>query len=185
MGRSFALHSITVLACCLFVALTTAAPKCTPSAPVNDAVRNGDFECGLAPWVAEDISGTKHSTGSPGDASKFAYQFNQVGPISPDKNTHPAAVSQDLVTVTNVPYNLKFRTYFDKCTSQEGFVGVMINRQAVKTVDACDNPGAGVFKDNLIQFTASTDRTNLRFEFLIGENPATVKIDNVSVVPLH
>ncbi|KAI4113014.1 MAG: hypothetical protein LQ338_008240, partial [Usnochroma carphineum] len=61
---------------------------------------------------------------------------------------HPAAVSQDIQLVTGVPYNLKFRTYFDKCTQSEGFVGVMINHQAVYTVDACDH-GAGVFTDNL------------------------------------
>lgn len=60
----------------------------------------------------------------------------------------------------------------------------MLNHQPVYTVDACDK-GAGAFKDNLYQFTASADLTNLRFEFVIGETPATVKIDNVSVVPLH
>lgn len=127
---------------------------------------------------------TKHVITSPGDASSFAYEFDQIGPVSPDANTHPAAVYQDLVLVTGVPYNLRFRTYFDKCTQSEGFVGVMINRAAVYTVDACDK-GAGAFKDNLFQFTASADQTNLRFEFLTDENAAVFKIDNVSVIPLQ
>ena len=51
------------------------------------------------------------------------------------------------------------------------------------TVDACDNP-AGQYSNNLVQFFA-TGGDNVRFEFLIGETPAVVKIDNVSVVPLH
>ena len=62
-------------------------------------------------------------------------------------------------------------------------MGVKINSQPVYTVDSCDGP-AGAFNDNLVQFFA-TDHTNLRFEFLIGETPAVVKIDNVSVTPLH
>ncbi|KAI4145748.1 MAG: hypothetical protein L6R39_003710 [Caloplaca ligustica] len=162
----------------------TTSPTCTPTRPANDAVRNGGFECGLAPWVAEDIAGTTHKVTSPGDASNFAYEFDQVGPISPDANMHPAAVSQDIATVAGVTYNLNFRVYFDKCTQSEGFVGVMINHQPVRTVDACDAPGAGFFKDANVQFTATSASTNLRFEFLIGENPATVKIDNVSAVPV-
>lgn len=167
--------------------LTTTAtptPTCTPSRPVNDAVSNGGFECGLAPWVAEDIVNTRHSLTSPGDASSFAYQFEQVGPKVPEADMHPAAVYQDLVLTANVPYNLKFRTFFDKCTQDEGFIGVMINRSPIYTVDACDK-GAGAFKDNLVQFTATADRTNLRFEFLTREPSAVFKIDNVSVVPLH
>ncbi|KAL8918159.1 MAG: hypothetical protein Q9208_007511 [Pyrenodesmia sp. 3 TL-2023] len=159
-------------------------PTCKPSRPVNDAVSNGGFECGLAPWVAVDIVNTRHSLTSPGDASSFAYQFEQVGPKVPEADMNPAAVYQDLVLTANVPYNLKFRTFFDKCTQDEGFIGVMINRSPIYTVDACDK-GAGAFKDNLVQFTAPADQTNLRFEFLTREASAVFKIDNVSVVPLH
>ena len=82
-----------------------------------------------------------------------------------------------------MPYNLRFRTYFPQCTGSEGFVGVKINQQPVYTVDACDKP-AGGFQDNLVQFFA-TGGDNVRFEFLVGETPTLVKIDNVSVVPLH
>ena len=62
-------------------------------------------------------------------------------------------------------------------------MGVKINQQPVYTVDSCDRP-EGVFNDNLVQFFA-TGQDNVRFEFLIGETPAVVKIDNVSVIPLH
>ena len=59
-----------------------------------------------------------------------------------------------------------------------------INGQPVYTVDACDYP-AGVFTDNSYQFFPPPDGANLRFEFLIGEIGAVVKIDNVSMLPLH
>ena len=81
-----------------------------------------------------------------------------------------------MVTVGQV-YTLTFRTYFDKCTGSEGFVGVMVNHAPVYTVDACDF-GAGAFETNTVSFTASVSPTNLRFEFLVGEDPAVVKIDN-------
>ncbi|KAL8782584.1 MAG: hypothetical protein Q9213_005262 [Squamulea squamosa] len=162
----------------------SATPTCTPTNNYNEAVANGGFECGLAPWVAVDQVNTKHAITSPGDNSAFAYEFDQVGPKVPEADMNPSAVYQDIRLVNGIPYNLRFRTYFDKCTQGEGFVGVMINRQPVYTVDACDK-GAGTFKDNLVQFTATADQTNLRFEFLTNENPAVFKIDNVSVMPLH
>ncbi|KAL8972144.1 MAG: hypothetical protein Q9197_002918 [Variospora fuerteventurae] len=162
----------------------TPTPTCQPSRPANDAVSNGGFECGLAPWVAKDILNTKHSITSPGDASGFAYQFNQLGPQDPDAGLNPAAVYQDLKLVSGVSYNLRFRTFFDKCTTDEGFVGVMLNRSPVYTVDACDK-GAGAFKDNLVQFVATSDQTELRFDFITREDDAVIKIDNVSVVPQH
>ncbi|KAL8791025.1 MAG: hypothetical protein Q9195_006099, partial [Heterodermia aff. obscurata] len=162
---------------------TSAGPTCTPKQSFNDAVINGDFECGLPPWVAQDIAGTSHAVTSPGDASNFAYEFDQIGPVSPTANQNPASLSQSLITQGGVPYTLSFRSYFDKCTGSEGFIGVKINGQPVYTVDACDGT-AGVFNSNVYQFFAAGGDT-LRFEFLIGENPATVKIDNVSVVPLH
>lgn len=95
---------------------------------------------------------------------------------------HPASVNQGLTgLVAGAAYVLKFRTYFDKCTPSEGFVGVMLNHEPVYTVDACDH-GAGAFTDNTVSFTAAAAAANLRFEFIIGENPAVVKIDNVVVV---
>lgn len=163
---------------------TTPTPTCTPYSNYNDGVRNGNFECDLAPWVAEDIPGTTHSVSFPGDASNFAFEFDQVGPVSSQTNSHPASLSQDLALVGNIPYNLRFRTYFDKCTQSEGFVRVRLNGQSIYTVNAC-NDGSSTFKDNLVQFYAPLSGGNIRFEFLIFETPATVKIDNVSAIPLH
>ena len=95
---------------------------------------------------------------------------------------HPAGVSQDLTVTAGANYKLTFRSYFDKCTGGEGFVGVRINQAAPYTVDACDH-GAGVFTDNTVSFTAPSNPTTLRFEFLTQEPDAVIKIDNVVVVP--
>ncbi|KAL8724270.1 MAG: hypothetical protein Q9166_008040 [cf. Caloplaca sp. 2 TL-2023] len=159
----------------------TTTPTCVPT-PANNIVKNGGFQCGLAPWVAADIPNSRHSIASPGDASNYAYQYEQVGPITDDNYQRPASVNQDLIVTVGQNYVLKFRTFFDKCTQSEGFVGVMLNRSPVYTVDACDF-GAGAFKDNTVTFTPTVSPYNLRFEFIIGENPAQVKIDNVVVVP--
>ncbi|KAL8819365.1 MAG: hypothetical protein Q9223_002179 [Gallowayella weberi] len=166
---------------------STASPTCTPTRPINDAVRNGGFECGLSPWVAEDIPNTTHRISSPGDASNFTYEFDQKGPKDDSADMHPAAVSQDIVLVSGVPYKLRFRTNFPKCNAREGLVGVMINYQPVYTIGSCDNgeESAGTFQDNLVQFFARADSTNVRFEFLTDVEDAVIKIDNVSVIPLH
>ena len=56
-------------------------------------------------------------------------------------------------------------------------MGLKINQQPVQTTDACDY-GAGAFKDNSFDFTATANPTNVRFEFLVGNTDAVVKIDN-------
>ncbi|KAL8765583.1 MAG: hypothetical protein Q9194_006517 [Teloschistes cf. exilis] len=159
---------------------TSSTPTCAPT-PANNVVRNGGFECGLSPWIAADVVNTRHSITSPGDDSAFAFQFNQVGPVDP--NGGSASVSQDISVVVGRSYNLRFRTFFDKCTQGEGFIGVMINHQALQTIDACDF-GTSDFKFNYpVSFTATTNPTNLRFELITGEEDTVAKIDNVVVVP--
>lgn len=90
---------------------------------------------------------------------------------------NPANVSQNLVVTVGQAYTLTFRTYFDKCTTSEGFVGVMLNNAPIYTVDACDL-GAGAFETNTVNFTATVSPVNLMFQFEIGETNAVVKIDN-------
>ncbi|KAL9611910.1 MAG: hypothetical protein Q9167_003463 [Letrouitia subvulpina] len=163
---------------------TSTTPSCTPS-PANNLIKNGGFECGLAPWVGADVVNTKHYVRGPGDASPNAYEFNQVGPVDDDSNMHPASVNQDITVIPGVEYVLHFRTYFDKCTGGEGFVGVMLNHEPEYTVDACDRypSNVGAFGDNAITFTPDTSTENIRFEFLTGEPDAVIKIDNVVVLP--
>ena len=161
---------------------STPSPTCVPYSNYNDAVRNGDFECNLAPWVAQDIPGSTHSITSPGDNSKFAYQFNRVAPYPPGGTQNLASLSQSLGTVAGIPYNLRFRIYFDKCTQSGGLINVRINSRASTSVSACNQP-VGVFVSEFYQFTATGDDV-LLFQFLVPEG-TTVKIDNVSAIPLH
>lgn len=130
---------------------------------------------------------TKHYVRGPGSDydSPNAYEFNQVGPVDDDSNMHPASVNQDITVTPGVEYVLHFRTYFDKCTQSEGFVGVMLNHQPEYTVDACDRypSNANAFGDNAFTFTPDTSTENIRFEFLTGEPDAVIKIDNVVVLP--
>ena len=107
----------------------------------------------------------------------FTYEFDQIGTVDPSTNTNPASLSQNLVVTVGQAYALTFRTYFDTCTTSEGFVGVMLNNVPVYTVDACDF-GAGAYKSNTVNFTATASLSNLEFQFLVGEPTAVVKIDN-------
>lgn len=56
-------------------------------------------------------------------------------------------------------------------------MGLMLNHQPVKTTDACDL-GAGAFYSNSYDFTATVNPFNLHFDFVAGEYPDTMKIDN-------
>ena len=163
-----------------FPSTSLSAPQttstCVPN-PSNNVVQNGGFECGLSPWIALDATHTKHTISSPGDSSNFAYEFDQTGSIDPSTNTNPANVSQNLVVTVGQAYTLTFRTYFDKCTTSEGFVGVMLNYVPEYDVDACDL-GAGAFETNTVNFTATVSPLNLMFQFVVGETNAVVKIDN-------
>ena len=140
-------------------------------------MQNGGFECGLAPWVPGDVPNSKHTVSSPGDNSNFAYEFDQTGPVDANSNMHPPSVNQDLIVTVGQSYQLTYRTYFDKCDEQEGFVGLMLNHQPVQTTDACDL-GAGQFESNSYTFTATVSPFNVRFEFLTAEYPVVIKIDN-------
>ena len=81
-------------------------------------------------------------------------------------------------------YILTYRTWFDKCTEQEGFVGVVVNGYAIGDVDACHHDGiAGVWQDNAVEFTPVKDPITLRFEFITSEERATMKLDNIVVGP--
>ena len=96
---------------------------------------------------------------------------------------HPSHLTQDLIGLTpGASYVLTFRTYFDKRTPNEGFVGARVGNDAGYTVDACDF-GAGAYKDNRVVFTASASSEELRFDIEVLERDAVVKIDNVVVVP--
>ncbi|KAL8915004.1 MAG: hypothetical protein Q9171_000444 [Xanthocarpia ochracea] len=130
---------------------TSRTPTCTPT-PANNVVKNGGFECGLAPWIATDSSGSVHSITQPGDASNAAYQFNP-GPTSEETFSHPANVKQNLTSLTvGAEYVLRFRTYFGQCARLTNYIRVFVLRSEVTTVDSCDNV-AGRYSDNVYGYS--------------------------------
>lgn len=100
---------------------------------------------------------------------------------------HPASINQDVSGLTvGASYTLSFSVYFDKCTQREGFVGVMLNHQPVFTFDSCDDGQQAVgkfYRVTLPPFTAAANPENVRFEYIIGEPGAVVKLDNVVITP--
>ena len=167
----------------------SSACSCKPTPTSNhNLVKNGGFEFGLSPWVADDVVNTKHGLTSPGDNSPTAFEFDQAGPIDPDASMHPASVNQDVYGVTvGSPYIVTFSVYFDSCVPSDGFLGVMLNHEPVYTFDACDDGqvAVGAFHKVSLPFTASSNPENVRFEFVISRDTqrAMVKLDNVAVTP--
>ncbi|KAL8858204.1 MAG: hypothetical protein Q9178_005216 [Gyalolechia marmorata] len=162
---------------------TSSTPTCTPPTPANNnnIVKNGGFECGLAPWIATDSSGSMHSITQPGDASNAAYQFNP-GPTSEETFSHPANVKQNLTSLTvGGEYVLRFRTYFGQCARLTNYIRVFVGRLEVTTVDSCEKV-AGRYSDNVVGFVAGAGSGELVFEFISTDVPATTRIDHVVVV---
>jgi len=119
-----------------------------------------------------------------GDNSPTAYQFLEHG--EPQSSTDVASLSQDVSGLTvGAAYTLSFSVYFSTCTTTFGFVGIMLNHQAVSTFDACDygQAAVGKFYHTSISFTATANPTNLRFEFVIGQPSAIVRLDNIAITP--
>ena len=50
------------------------------------------------------------------------------------------------------------------------------------TVEANDNLGPGLWNANTLAFVASGTTTNVRLEFLFGDQGSMDKVDNVAVV---
>ena len=161
---------------------TVYAPGCTPT-PAN-LVQNGGFECGgLSSWTATDIPNTYHTT-TIGDNSDSVFEFLQEGPIAPTANQNPASLSQQINgLIVGNSYTLSFNWYFDKCTGSEGFIGIMIQGQPIATYDSCDYQQAAVGKyaDASLVFTAGATSQQLKFEFLVGETNAVIRLDNIAV----
>ena len=159
-------------------------PTCTPT-PSNNLVQNGGFECGgLAHWVAVDVPNTSHDL-SAGDNSPTAYEFVQQGqPFSP---TNVTSLSQEVSgLIVGVAYTVSYSLFFSACTQTFGFVGITLsNHQAVTTFDACDygQAAVGKFYATSLSFTATATSANLRFEFIIGQPSALIRLDNIAITP--
>lgn len=120
-----------------------------------------------------------------GDNSDSAFEFLQEGAVSSDASMNPASLSQQLSgLVVGASYTVSFSVYFDKCTQSEGFVGVRFpNYSGGFTFDSCDQGQAAVGKyaDASFGFTAEATAEQLRFEFVVQEPNAVIRLDNIAV----
>ena len=158
-------------------------PGCTPT-PTN-LVQNGGFECGgLSSWTATDVQNTYHTT-TIGDNSDSAFEFLQEGPVAASSSANSASLSQQLNgLVVGAVYKVSFSVYFNQCTSTEGFVGVRFpGYSGSYTFDSCDDGQAAVGKyaDTSFTFTAGATSEQLRFEFIVDEPNAIIRLDNIAV----
>ena len=130
---------------------------------------------------------TVHKLSSPGEASGTAYEFEKVGPGSPDADRNPAFVTQDVSgLIPGADYILSYSAFFDACVGVgTGLLGTMINRAPVYTYSGCDfgRAAAGKFAPVKIPFTATVATENVRLDFLADRPGTVIKIDNVAVTP--
>ena len=119
---------------------TTAS--CAPTPSIN-LVKNGGFECGLAPWVfTPNDPGYTYRFFSVGDHSQYNIILEGRGS---DNKTY-ATLSQNVAgTVVGQTYALTYRITYDYC-----YVGrdtiilrALLNGKVVDTVDVCSLPKPG------------------------------------------
>lgn len=151
---------------------------------------NSDFECGLAPWTPQvlDPSASYLITNNAADAHTGTHAFEvdlRAAPATPEMGVNARITSPQVTVAQNVPYRLAFWLRFNDLRC--GFVGVMINDQPIWTVDATDHGAAsvGTWTVNKVDYTPTTDMLRVKFEYVLGPAPCSVRLDTVSLVPLH
>jgi hypothetical protein len=128
-------------------------------------------------------SAARTSVVSPGNTGSKAFEVRTLSaPITPEMGVSARIVSSTINVAANVPSKLTFASFFTNADA--GFIGVMINDAPVYTVDAHDAP-AGVWNANSIDYTPTTDRIVIKFEFLFGPYPSYARIDTVNFNYLH
>ncbi|KAI1113994.1 hypothetical protein F5Y14DRAFT_194105 [Nemania sp. NC0429] len=157
-------------------------PRTTPTQ--DTYVANGDFECGLTPWVVQvPDAAASYSVAAPGHGSSNSFQVRFAPPArSPQLGVSARIVSAPVRVVPGTPYRLTFWTYFDN--QQAGFVGVQFNDVARYTIDAGDHGWGGDFTLNTVDYTPTTDTVTIKFEFLFGSTASLDRIDTVTFAPV-
>ncbi|KAL8996731.1 MAG: hypothetical protein Q9169_003846 [Polycauliona sp. 2 TL-2023] len=166
---------------------TTATATCAPTPAIN-IVKNGGFECGgIANWVKNVAPSGVCDLYSVGDNSYTAFRCLRYNyGVGTDV---PSTLSQNVPVVVGKTYILTYRAYFGQCASTyAGLLRARVNGQVVSEQDACNQPDQGngyVYRDFAGGFTATTNPTLLRFDFLSqGQDIAPeIIIDNIVIGP--
>ncbi|KAK7941586.1 uncharacterized protein PG986_013973 [Apiospora aurea] len=187
-------------ACNCGPACTTATPTPTPTpcpAPnptSGNVLPNSDFECGPAPWAPQvpDPSSASYllttTTAASAHTGTHAFEvtLHTTPSTRPEQGVNARLTSPSVSVAPNVPYRLTFWLRFSDLRC--GFVGIMINDQPVRTVDATDHGAAsqGAWMENWVDYTPSTDAVQVKFEYVLGPAvPCAAGLDTVSLAPLH
>ncbi|KAK7990163.1 hypothetical protein PG989_010478 [Apiospora arundinis] len=103
----------------------------------------------------------------------------------PEQGVNARITSPQVAVARNVPYKLTFWLRFSDLRC--GFVGVMVNDQPIWTVDATDHGAAsvGTWTLNQVDYTPTTDSVRVKFEYILGPALCNVRLDTVSLAPLH
>ncbi|KAK1675820.1 hypothetical protein BDP55DRAFT_632002 [Colletotrichum godetiae] len=178
-----------------YISACACGPTCTPSstppcgAPSSSSgnlLTNSDFECGIAPWIVQNLdryarvgvtSAASH-TGTHAFESRLLYDRNSQDPVVSVRLSTPVFSVQP-----GVPYKLIFWSYFDNQAA--GFIGIQFNGEPKRTLDAGDLGGWGVWKVFEVEYTPVTDKLDITLEFLYGRVASVVRVDGVEFGPLH
>ncbi|OHE96300.1 hypothetical protein CORC01_08372 [Colletotrichum orchidophilum] len=168
-------------------AIPTPTPTPTPCAASGSSlVANGDFECGIAPWIVQNLDQFARA----GVTSKFAHtgQHSFESRLLYDRSLQNPAVSVRLSSPVisvqpNVPYRLTFWSYFDNHAA--GFIGIQFNGEPKRTLDAGDGAGWGVWKSFSVDYTPLTDKLDFTLEFLYGRVASVVRVDGIVFDYIH
>lgn len=156
---------------CLGTALCDASQHASGS-----SVRNGDFECGLTPWIVNTTNRGSSSISGPAysGSNSFGFTTNQA-----TADFYPPSVQQNVTVTPGRQYTLSFATWFSDADA--GFTGVMLNHQAVFTDDAGDTSCCKVWKPRSITYTPTTASLAIRFEFLASAGTHTFRLDKIAL----
>ncbi|KAI1193767.1 hypothetical protein F5X97DRAFT_328224 [Nemania serpens] len=186
LGHKLLAAAATLLALTAGAGAAAVFPRTTTTTPTQDTyVANGDFECGLAPWVVQvPDTEANYSIAAPGHASSSSFQVQFAPPArSPEKGVSARIISPPVRVVPGVPYRLTFWTWFNN--PQAGFIGVQFNNLAYYTIDATDHGWGGDFTLNTVDYTPTNDTVTIKFEFLFNPVPSLDRIDYITFAPVQ
>ncbi|KAH9899013.1 hypothetical protein F4778DRAFT_782609 [Xylariomycetidae sp. FL2044] len=179
-----------------FLSACSCGPTCFPAptgtpcpGPTNgNLVPNGDFECGIAPWVVQvPDPAARYSLAGPAYSGQNAFQVKLTGPPANQEYGIDARIlSQPLPVARGARYRLSFWSYFSDELCRPTFIGFMVNdgNDAIGDVGASDHD-YNAYHYNELEFTAKSDSVRIKFEWALGPDVCTASVDTVALVRVN
>ncbi|KAK2000338.1 hypothetical protein LX36DRAFT_668838 [Colletotrichum falcatum] len=124
----------------------------------------GGFGCGLSPWAVEvpDSNASTTITYLSSDSGRRSLEAKLLKGRPLQESVLSVGISSGVFSVRpNVPGKLTFALWLDNMDAR--FVGVKFNGTPLRTVDARDGVGWGVWKALLVNYTPSSYRLQVTF----------------------